>query len=241
MEKSCRLAAETLEYAKKNIKAGMTTNDVDQLVHDYILTNDAVPSPLNYHGFPKSICTSVNDVICHGVPDETLLKDGDIVNVDVTVYKYGFHGDTSATLFIGDVSARAKAVTDCAFNAMHKGIDAIEPNGYTGDIGFAVNKFVTGKGYYTVKEIGGHGIGREFHEDPFVPSFGKRGRGARLKPWGTITVEPMVNESDEPFKECSIANSSIKYYKTGDGTLSAQFEHTVLITDVGVEILTSLD
>lgn len=241
MEKSCRLAAETLQYAIKQVKAGMTTDELNRIVHDYIMSKEAVPSPLNYHGFPKSICTSVNDVICHGVPDETRLKDGDIVNVDVTVFKYGFHGDTSATVFVGDVSGKAKAITDCAFNAMHKGIEAITPNGTTGDIGFAINKYATSRGYHTVKEIGGHGIGRSFHEDPFVPSFGKKGRGDRLIPWCTITVEPMVNETAAPLREFNIPNSTIKYYRTGDGTLSAQFEHTVLITDTGYQILTLLD
>lgn len=241
MEKSCRLAGETLAYAKKFVRPGISTNELDKIVHDYILTHDAVPSPLNYHGFPKSICTSVNDVICHGVPDNEPLKNGDIVNVDVTVYKYGFHGDTSATFFVGEVSDKAKRITDCAFNAMHKGIEAILPLGTTQDIGFAINKYVMSRGYHTVKEIGGHGIGREFHEDPFVPSFGKKGRGDLLKPWGTITVEPMVNETGNPYDEYSIPGSTIKFYRTGDGTLSAQFEHTVLITDVGYQILTLVD
>ena len=241
MEKSCRLAAETLAYVKKYVKPGVTTDELDKMVYDYIRSHDATPSPLNYHGYPKSICTSINDVICHGVPDGTVLKEGDIINVDVTVYKYGFHGDTSATFFVGEVSDRAKKITDCAFNAMHKGIDEVKPGGSTGDIGFAINKFVTSKGFYVVKEIGGHGIGRNFHEEPFVPSFGKKGRGEPLKAWGTITVEPMINETGLPYVEMPIAGSTHKYYKTGDGTLSAQFEHTVLITDVGHQILTLID
>lgn len=241
MEKSCRLAAETLAYAKKHVRAGISTNELDQIVYDYIRSHDAVPSPLNYHGYPKSICTSINDVICHGVPDNTVLRDGDILNVDVTVYKYGFHGDTSFTCFVGEVSEKAKKITEAAFNAMHKGIDEVRPNGTTGDIGFAVNKYVTSRGFHVVKEIGGHGIGRAFHEDPFVPSFGKKGRGEPLKAWGTITVEPMINETGAPYVEMPIPGSTHKYYKTGDGTLSAQFEHTVLITDVGHQILTLLD
>jgi methionyl aminopeptidase len=241
MERSCQLAAQTLAHAAKFVKAGISTNELDKIVYDFILSHEAIPSPLNYHGFPKSICTSVNDVICHGLPDETILKDGDIINVDVTVLKYGFHGDTSATYFVGDVSGKAKAITDCALNAMHKGIDEIKPGGTTGDIGFAINKYVTGRGYHTVKEIGGHGIGRNFHEDPFVPSFGKKGRGDRLIPWCTITVEPMINETGVPYKEVTIPNSTIKYYKTGDNSLSAQFEHTVLITDTGHQVLTLLD
>lgn len=238
MEKTCQLAAQTLQHVAQFIRPGVTSNELDQIVHDYTLTNEAVPSPLNYHGFPKSICTSVNHCICHGVPDDVPLKAGDIINVDVTTYKNGFHGDTSATFFVGDVSKEAQEITAIAKEAMERGIQCVKPRGTTGDIGFEINKFVTKKGYHVVKEIGGHGIGREFHEDPFVPSFGKKGRGDKLLPWGTITVEPMINETAVPYIEKSIPDSTIKYYETGDGSLSAQFEHTVLITDIGVEILT---
>lgn len=241
MEKTCRLAAETLAYAKKHVKAGISTDELDKIVHDFILSHEAVPSPLNYHGYPKSICTSINDVICHGVPDNTILKDGDIINVDVTVYKYGFHGDNSATVFVGEVSERAKKITDAAFNAMHKGIDQVRPGGMTEDIGFAINKYTTSKGFHVVKQIGGHGIGRAFHEEPFVPSFGKKGRGKPLKMWGAITVEPMINETSAEIIEMPIPGSSHHWYKTADGSLSAQFEHTVLITDTGHQILTLLD
>lgn len=238
MEKVCQLAAQTLYHTAKFVKAGITTLELNQIAHDFTLSHEAKPAPLGYHGFPKSICTSVNNVICHGVPDATVLRDGDIINIDITCIKYGFHGDTSATFFVGNVSDKARDITDCAKQAMEKGIEAITPNGMTGDIGFAVNKFVTKKGYHAVREIGGHGIGRQFHEDPFVPSFGKKGRGDRLLPWGTITVEPMINETAADFIEMSIPNSSIKYYLTSDETLSAQFEHTVLITDTGYQILT---
>lgn len=238
MEKACQLAAQTLQHVGSFVKAGITTNELDKIAHDYTLSNDAKPAPLGYHGFPKSICTSVNEVICHGVPDDTPLKDGDVINIDVTSIKYGFHGDTSAMFVVGEASEEALDIIDCAKNAMMKGIEAIEPHGTTGDIGFATNKYVTKKGYYAVKEIGGHGIGRNFHEDPFVPSYGKKGRGDRLLPWGTITVEPMINVNDLAYIEKSIPDSSIKYYLTGDGSLSAQFEHTVLITDTGHQILT---
>ena len=238
MEKTCQLAAQTLQYVAKYIKAGITTNELDQIVYDYTLSHEAKPAPLNYNGFPKSICTSVNHCICHGVPDDTPLKDGDIINVDITTYKHGFHGDTSATFFVGEVSAKAKEITQVAEGAMYKGIEAIMPNGTVGDIGFAIHKFITRKGYYAVQEIGGHGIGREFHEDPFVPSFGRKGKGDRLVPCGTITVEPMINENDKPIVEFAIPGSTIRYYETADKTLSAQFEHTVLITDTGYEILT---
>ncbi len=238
MEKTCQLAAQTLEHVSKYVKAGITTDELDKIVYDYTMTAEATPAPLNYKGFPKSICTSVNDCICHGVPDDYVLKDGDIINVDVTTYKNGFHGDTSRTFIIGDVPDSTRHLVDSAKKAMEKGIEAITPNGTTGDIGFAINKFVTRKGYYAVEEIGGHGIGRNFHEDPFVPSFGKKGRGDRLLTWGTITVEPMLNETNQPIREFDIPKSEIKYYLTGDQTLSAQFEHTILITDTGYEILT---
>lgn len=238
MEQTCQLAARTLEHVSKFIRPGITTNELDKIAYDYTLSHDARPAPLNYHGFPKSICTSVNYCICHGVPDDTPLKEGDIVNVDVTTFKHGFHGDTSATYFVGEVSQEAKDITEVARRAMEKGIEVITPHGTTGDIGFEINKFVTKKGYHVVREIGGHGIGREFHEEPFVPSFGKKGRGDRLLPWGTITVEPMVNVTDKPIIEFGIPNSTIKYYETADKSLSAQFEHTVLITDTGYQILT---
>ncbi|MCB0364411.1 MAG: type I methionyl aminopeptidase [Bdellovibrionaceae bacterium] len=241
MEQVCQLAAATLAHVAKFIKPGVTTNELDQIVYDFTLSHDAVPAPLNYNGFPKSICTSVNACICHGVPDNIPLREGDMLNVDVTSVKQGFFGDTSATYFVGEVSDRAKKLTEVAEQAMLKGIEVVRPFGTTGDIGFAINKYVTKKGYFPVKEIGGHGIGKKFHTDPFVPSYGKKGRGEKLVPFTCITVEPMINETDAPIKEMSIPNSSIKYYETGDGTLSAQFEHTILITDKRYEILTSLD
>jgi len=238
MEQVCQLAAQTLVHAAKFVKAGITTNELDKIVYDYTLSHDARPAPLNYHGYPKSICTSVNYVICHGVPDNVPLKDGDIINIDVTSYKYGFHGDTSATYTVGNVSDKGRAIIQVAEEARQKGIEAITPFGTTGDIGFEINKYVTRMGYHVVKEIGGHGIGREFHEEPFIPSFGKKGRGDKLIPWGTITVEPMINETAAATKEFSIPGSTIKYYETADKTLSAQFEHTVLITDTGYQVLT---
>lgn len=241
MRKACRLAAQTLNHVKPFIKAGITTNEIDQIVHDYTLRSGAKPSPLGYHGYPKSVCTSVNSVICHGVPDETVLKEGDIINVDVTSFLEGFHGDTSATFFVGEVSERAREITTVAYECMMKGIEAITPMGTVGDIGFAIDKHATRKGYVTVKEIGGHGIGRTFHDEPFVASFGKKGKGAKIVPWRCFTVEPMINETAVPYNEHDIPNSSIKWYSTGDGTLSAQFEHTILVTDTGYEILTLLD
>ncbi len=240
MEQAGKLAAETLIHVGKFAKEGITTNELNNIAHDYALSHGATPAPLNYNGFPKSICTSINHCICHGVPDETRLKKGDIINIDVTVIKEGFHGDTSAMFFIGDVSDEARDICDAAHEAMLKGIEEVNPMATTGDIGFAINKYVTKRGYWVVKEIGGHGIGRVFHDDPWVPSYGKKGKGQRLRPWICLTVEPMINMTAAPIKEFSIPNSSIMYYETSDKTLSAQYEHTVLVTDSGHQILTQV-
>ena len=238
MEQACRLAAEALQYTGKHVRAGITTDELDRIADDFIRSRDAKSACIGYHGYPKAICTSVNEVICHGVPGPRILRDGDIINIDVTVLKNGFHGDTSSMFFVGDVSARAKTISECALGAMMKGIEAVRAAATTGDVGFAIEKFVTRKGFWAVKEIGGHGIGREFHEEPFVPSFGKKGKGEPLLKWGTITVEPMVNETSAPIRELAISGSTITIFETSDNSLSAQYEHTVLITDTGAEILT---
>ncbi len=238
MEKACRLAAETLLYVGKLIRVGMTTDEIDKIVYDFTLSQGAIPAPLGYNGFPKSVCTSINHIVCHGIPDQTVLKDGDIINIDVTSKLDGFFGDTSKTFCVGTVSPEAAELVEAARMAMEIGIKAITPYGMTGDIGFEINKFVTRKGYTTVKEIGGHGVGRTFHDEPFVPSWGKKGKGDKLIPFHCITVEPMVNQGREEVVEIAIPGSSIKYYETKDHRLSAQFEHTVLVTDSGYEILT---
>lgn len=241
MEQACQLAAKTLHHVSQFVKPGVTTNELDKIVYEYTLSQGATPAPLGYHGYPKSICASLNDCICHGVPDETPLREGDIINIDVTTIKDGFHGDTSRTFFVGECSDSAQRIVDVAYQAMWEGIEQVGPTHKTGDIGFAINKYVTRKGYYVVKEIGGHGIGQKFHGEPFVPSYGKKGKGDPLKPWTCITVEPMINETPAAISELPVPNSSIKYYHTGDGTLSAQFEHTVLITDEGQQVLTLWD
>jgi methionyl aminopeptidase len=239
MTVACRIAADTLTYLDKYVKAGITTNEIDLLANDFMQTRGAKSACLGYHGYPKYTCISVNEVICHGLPDDkTILKDGDIVNVDVTALIDGFYGDTSKMYAIGTISDDAKDLIDAAYMAREVGIKAITPNGWTGDIGFETNKLVTRRGYRAIKEIGGHGVGRRFHEEPFVPSFGKKGKGEKLVPFHCITVEPMVNQGTDEFVEFDIAGSSIKYYNTADGLLSAQFEHTVLVTDTGYEILT---
>lgn len=241
MRAAGRLAARTLDYVEKFIKPGITTDEINKIVHEFTLQNDATPAPLGYHGFPKSVCTSINAVICHGVPDATVLKDGDIINVDVTSILDGFYGDTSRTYFVGQVSDAARNITEAAQKAMWKGIEEVRPFATTGDIGFAINKFVTKQGYHIVREIGGHGIGKIFHDDPWVPSYGKKGRGPKLAPWCCITVEPMINETGAPIEEFPIEGSEIRYYMTKDRCLSAQFEHTILVTDTGYEIMTLPD
>lgn len=234
----CKLAAQTREHIAPFVTAGVTLIEIDKIIFDHTKTLGCEPATLGYRGYPASCCTSVNDVICHGVPDDYVLKDGDIVNVDITHKLDGFFGDTSKTFLIGNVSDHAKKIVDVAKRAMEVGIEAITPNGYTGDIGFEINKFATRNGCSTVKEIGGHGIGRVFHTEPFVPSFGKKGKGERLVPFHCFTVEPMVNLGTDQIIEFPIEGSSHHYYKTKDKQLSAQFEHTILVTDKGYEILT---
>lgn len=232
------MAAEVLVHVGSFVKEGITTNELNQIADDFTLSKGAKSAPLGYHGFPKSICTSVNECVCHGVPDDRKLLAGDIINVDVTTLYEGFHGDTSATFFVGTPASNAQRIVEAAKEAMLRGIAEVQPFATTGDIGFAINKYVSKQGYTTVKEIGGHGIGKKFHDEPFVPSYGKKGRGVRLKPWCCITVEPMINETAAAIVERSIPGSTVKFYETGDKTLSAQFEHTVLITDKGHEVLT---
>ncbi len=239
MTRACRIAADTLTYLDKYVKVGITTQEIDELANDFMATQGAKSACLGYHGYPKYTCVSVNEVICHGVPDEvTILREGDIVNVDVTAWIDGFFGDTSKMYSIGQVTKEAQDLIQAAFDARDVGIKAIVPGATTGDIGFEINKLVTRRGYTAIKEIGGHGVGRRFHEEPFVPSFGKKSKGEKLIPFHCITVEPMVNQGTDELIEYDIHGSSIKYYRTADGLLSAQFEHTVLVTDTGYEILT---
>lgn len=238
MKIACKMAAQVLHYTGQHIKPGMTTFEIDLIADEYTKKIGGISACVGYHGYPKATCISVNHVVCHGLPGAYRIKEGDILNLDVTVQKDGFFGDTSKTFMVGTVSAAAQRLVETAHEAMMVGIRAITPQGWTGDIGFETNKYVTRQGYSTVKEIGGHGIGRVFHAEPFVPAFGKKGKGEKLRPWTCFTVEPMVNEGTEDFIEKSIEGSSIKYYETTDGKLSAQFEHTILLTDTGYEILT---
>ncbi len=234
MKESCRLAASVLTFIEPYVQPGIRCEELDKLCHDYIVNSGAVPSPLNYKGYPKSICTSVNDVVCHGIPDSYALKDGDIINIDVTTYLKEFHGDTSKTYAVGKVSRSARDLIQTTFEAMWIGIHAIRPGGYTGDIGEAVQKFVESKGYSIVREYCGHGIGRTFHEDPAITHYGKKGTGTLIKPGMVFTVEPMVNQGA---RDIAVLDDDWTVV-TRDKKLSAQFEHTVAIFEDRVEVLT---
>jgi methionyl aminopeptidase len=230
-----RLAADVLDMIGPRIVAGMTTGDLDMICHDYIVNEQqAVPAPLNYKGFPKSICTSVNHVVCHGIPGERVLRDGDIVNVDVTVIKDGFHGDTSRMFFVGAASVQAKRLCRVGFDAMWRGIRLVKPGLKLGDLGHAIQRYVESEGYSVVREYCGHGIGRVFHEDPQVLHYGVPGTGMTLAAGMTFTVEPMVNAGRRHVKLLGDGWTVV----TKDHSLSAQWEHTVLVTAQGVEVLT---
>jgi methionyl aminopeptidase len=233
----CRLAAETLLVVGDKIRAGMTTQEIDLLVHEHTLTQGARPAPLNYKGFPKSVCTSVNDVVCHGIPDGYALRNGDIVNVDVTHVYQGFHGDTSATFYIGTLTSNeARHVVEVARHALDVGIEQVRDGARLGDIGGAIQEYVEGQGCSVVRDFVGHGIGRRFHDAPQVKHYGKRGTGERLRSGMTFTIEPMVNLGGWEVKVDPHDNWTVR---TADGRLSAQFEHTVLVTRDGCEVLTA--
>ena len=230
-----RLAADVLDMIGPHVKAGVSTDHLDRICHDFIVNEQkAIPAPLNYRGFPKSICTSVNHVVCHGIPSERLLKSGDIVNVDVTVIKDEFHGDSSRMFFVGDPPIIGERLTRVCFDAMWRGIRAIQPGARLGDIGYAIQSFVEEQRFSVVREYCGHGIGRVFHEDPQVLHYGRRGTGLELVPGMTITVEPMVNAGKREVKLLSDGWTVV----TKDHSLSAQWEHTVLVTEGGYEVLT---
>jgi methionyl aminopeptidase len=236
MRAVCRLAAETLLFVGDKIRSGMTTLEIDRLVHEHTLGQGARPAPLNYKGFPKSVCTSVNDVVCHGIPDGTVLQNGDIVNVDVTHIFEGFHGDTSATFYIGTPTAETRHVVEVARRALDIGVAEVRDGARLGDIGAAIQEYVEGEGCSVVKDFVGHGIGRKFHDTPQVKHYGRRNTGDRLRAGMTFTIEPMVNLGGW---EVKVDPNDKWTVRTADGTLSAQFEHTVLVTRGGVEVLTA--
>lgn len=230
-----RLAGQVLKFIEPHVQPGVTTGELDRLCHDYITQElDAIPAPLNYRGFPKSICTSVNHVVCHGIPGDKKLKNGDIVNIDVTVIKDGFHGDTSVMFFVGEPSVLARRVSKVARDAMMIGIGMVRPGVQLGDIGHAIQKHVESNGFSVVREYCGHGIGRIFHEDPQVLHYGTPGTGETLVEGMTFTIEPMVNAGQRNVKLLGDGWTVV----TKDHSLSAQWEHTVLVTADGHEILT---
>jgi methionyl aminopeptidase len=237
MRQSCRLAAEVLVMIEPYVKPGVTTNQLNDICHDYIVSNGAIPSPLNYRGFPKSICTSINDEICHGIPSDRKLRNGDVVNLDITTYLNDFHGDTSKTFFVGSPRKKSGRLVETCKEALQKGIEMVRPGGWLGDIGAAIQEFVEGRGYSVVREFCGHGIGKEFHEEPQVLHYGNYGDGVELKKGMVFTIEPMINLGGKDLRILPDKWTAV----TLDGSLSAQFEHTMCVTDSGYEVLTRLD
>ncbi len=231
-----RMAGETLVLVSEQLRAGMSTLDIDAIVHEDTLKRGARPAPLNYRGFPKSVCTSINDVVCHGIPSAQVLKDGDIINVDVTTLFDGFHGDTSATFYVGTPSAEARLVTETARRALELGIGEVKEGARFGDIGAAIQEYVEAQGCSVVRDFVGHGIGRRFHEEPQVKHYGKRGTGERMKAGMIFTIEPMVNIGRW---EVKVDPKDKWTVRTVDGSLSAQFEHTLVVTRTGCEVLTA--
>jgi methionyl aminopeptidase len=230
-----RLAAEVLRMIRPHVQPGITTGELDRLCHEFIVNEQqAVPAPLNYKGFPRSICTSVNHQVCHGIPGDKKLKKGDIVNIDITVIKDGYHGDTSKMFFVGEPSIQARRLVQVTHEAMLKGIDIVRPGTHLGDIGHVIQQHAEAHGFSVVREYCGHGIGREFHEDPQVLHYGLPGTGLELRPGMTFTVEPMINAGKKEIKLLPDNWTVV----TRDHSLSAQWEHTVLVTETGHDILT---
>lgn len=230
-----QLAAEVLQFIRPYVQSGTTTGELNDICHEYIVTvQQAVPAPLNYHGFPKSICTSVNHQVCHGIPGSRVLKNGDILNIDVTVIKDDYHGDTSKMFFVGEPPIIAKRVSRVAYECLCIGIEMVKPGIRLGDIGYAIQRHAEKHHCSVVREYCGHGIGRRFHEDPQVLHYGTPGTRELLVPGMTFTIEPMINAGNRHVKMLPDGWTVI----TKDRSLSAQWEHTVLVTDTGVEVLT---
>lgn len=236
IKKSGVINTGVLDHVTKHIKAGMSTEEIDKLVYDYTTQHGAIPAPLNYMGYPKSVCTSINDEVCHGIPsDAIILKDGDIVNVDVSTIYHGYFSDASRMFMIGNVSEEAKRLVEVTKECLEIGIKAVKPWGHVGDIGAAIHEYATSRGYSVVVDFAGHGVGKEFHEDPIVSHVGHKGTGMILAPGMVFTIEPMINQGD--YHLYIDADNGWTSY-TEDGSLSAQWEHTILVTEHGVEILT---
>jgi methionyl aminopeptidase len=235
-----RLAAEVLDYIAPHVKPGVTTGELDRLCHEYMVNvQGTTPAPLNYappgyRPFPKAICTSVNHQVCHGIPGDRVLKNGDVVNIDVTVIKDGYHGDTSRMYFVGESSIAARRLCEVTYDCMWLGIEQVRPGAAIGDIGHAIQTHAEKHGYSVVREFCGHGIGRKFHEEPQILHYGKPGTLEKLVAGMTFTVEPMINAGRREIKELADGWTIV----TKDHSLSAQWEHTVLVTETGYEVLT---
>jgi len=234
MRRAGKLAAQTLDYITPFVKAGVTTLELNNLCHDFILQHGAIPAPLGYHGFPKSICTSINHVVCHGIPEDKALKDGDIINVDVTVIVDGWHGDTSRMFAIGKITPHAQNLINVTYEAMMRGIEMVKPGVTLGDIGHAIQSYVERNNFSVVRDFCGHGLGKTFHMAPAVLHYGKPGTGHELKEGMFFTIEPMVNAGKYPIKILNDGWTAI----TKDKSLSAQFEHSLGVTATGYEIFT---
>ncbi|KAA0874662.1 type I methionyl aminopeptidase [Nitrincola tapanii] len=231
-----RLAAEALEMIAPYVEVGITTEELDRICHEYIVkTQKAIPAPLNYHGFPKSICTSVNQVVCHGIPGPKALKSGDIINIDITVIKDGYHGDTSKMFYVGEVAPHAQRLCEITQECLYKGIELVRPGTHLGDIGHIIQQHAEAQHYSVVREYCGHGIGKEFHEDPQVLHYGRPGTGEILREGMTFTIEPMINAGKRHVKLSKRDGWTVE---TADRRLSAQWEHTILVTADGYEVLT---
>ena len=230
-----KLAADVLEMIAEHVKPGITTEELDRICHDYIVNvQQAIPAPLNYKGFPKSICTSINHVVCHGIPNEKALKDGDTLNIDVTVIKDGYHGDTSRMFHVGEVPVWAERLSQVTQECMYKAIEIVKPGCRLGDIGEVIQKHAEKNGFSVVREFCGHGIGKVFHEEPQELHYGKPGTLERLEAGMIFTIEPMINAGARHIKEMQDGWT----IKTKDKKLSAQWEHTILVTETGYEVLT---
>lgn len=234
MRAAGRLAAETLDHVTPHVKPGVTTEELNTICHDFILSNNAVPAPLNYKGFPKSICTSINHVICHGIPGPKKLREGDALNIDVTVILDGWFGDTSRMFFVGKQKLLPQRLCKVTFEAMWKGIETVKPGAHLGDIGAAIQEHVEAHRYSVVRDFCGHGIGRVFHDEPSVMHFGKKGTGPELRPGMFFTIEPMVNAGKPGAKVLGDGWTAV----TRDKSFSMQFEHTLAVTEAGYEVFT---
>ncbi|KOA21480.1 methionine aminopeptidase [Clostridium homopropionicum DSM 5847] len=235
IRKSSQVTKKVLDMVAERIRAGITTDEINTLVHEYTLELGGIPATLNYRGYPKSVCVSINEVVCHGIPDERVLKEGDIVNVDVTTIYKGYYGDSSRMFIIGKASEKAIRLVETAKECLYAGINVVKPFATFGDIGHAIQTHAEEKGYSVVREYGGHGIGIQFHEEPFVDHCAEPHTGMIMIPGMTFTIEPMINEGTYRCKVLRDGWTAV----TADGKLTAQWEHTVLVTEEGVEILTA--